>query len=167
MEPKHWKYWRSTMRMNLRQSLFLNIVAVFGLLAVCGTQVAAAKPVHHDAKQLLAGNLKSDGHHDIDHRGKFTTSVEVRNGKVAEVHVTHSIRGPVTVKKYKTHHKMAQAAGPHVVYASFASGQDQDLGTVYIGYAYIDDDGNEEIYWFPEEMILDGDTGAIEYVPTS
>jgi hypothetical protein len=53
------------------------------------------------------------------------------------------------------------------VYASFASAQDQDLGIVYIGYAYIDDDGNEEIYWFPEEMILDGDTGAIEYVPTS
>jgi hypothetical protein len=49
--------------------------------------------------------------------------------------------------------------------ASFHLGQDQDLGTVYIGYAYTDDDGNQEIYWFPYEEILDGDTGAIEYVP--
>lgn len=45
--------------------------------------------------------------------------------------------------------------------------QDQDLGTVYIRYSCIDDDRNEEIYWFPEEMILDGDTGAVEYVPES
>jgi len=155
------------MHMSLRQGIFPAIVAVVGMMAVGGSQIAAAKPVHHDAKQMLAGNVRADGHHDIDQRGKFTTSVEVRNGKVAEVHVTHSVRGPVTVKKYKTHHKMAQVAGPHVVRASFAYGQDEDLGTVYIGYAYIDDDGNEEIYWFPEEMILDGDTGAIEYVPTS
>jgi hypothetical protein len=35
------------------------------------------------------------------------------------------------------------------------------------GYSYIDDDGNEEIYWFPEELILDGDTSAVEYVPES
>ena len=31
--------------------------------------------------------------------------------------------------------------------------------------AFIDDNGDEQIYWFPYEMILDGDTGAIEYVP--
>jgi hypothetical protein len=31
----------------------------------------------------------------------------------------------------------------------------------------MDDNGDEEIYWFPEEMILDGDTGAEAYVPTS
>lgn len=116
---------------------------------------------------MLADNRKTDGRHDIDHKGKFTTSVEVRNRKVAGVHVRHSERGEIPVKKYKTHRKMAQAVGAHIVYASYASAQDQDLGTVYIGYAYIDDDGNEEIYWFPEEMILDGDTGAVEYVPTS
>jgi hypothetical protein len=41
------------------------------------------------------------------------------------------------------------------------------MGTVYIGYSYVDDDGNEEIYWFPAEEIVDGDTGAVEYVPLS
>jgi hypothetical protein len=45
--------------------------------------------------------------------------------------------------------------------------QETDMGTVYIGYSYIDDDGNEEIYWFPAEEIVDGDTGAVEYVPPS
>jgi hypothetical protein len=43
----------------------------------------------------------------------------------------------------------------------------QDLGEEYIGYSYVDDYGNEEIYWFPVEVIYDGDTGAVEYVPLS
>jgi hypothetical protein len=48
-------------------------------------------------------------------------------------------------------------------YASFL--QEQYLGTVWIGYAYVDEYGDEEIYWFPYDLILDGDTGAIEYIP--
>jgi hypothetical protein len=60
---------------------------------------------------------------------------------------------------------MAQATGSHLTYPSFALPQDTDMGTVYIGYSYIDDDGNEEIYWFPAEEIVDGDTGAVEYIP--
>jgi len=156
------------MNMSRTKSLLPAFVAIFVLLFLLGgAPVAAAKSTHHDAKQLLAGNNKADGRHDIDHKGKFTTTVEVKNGKVAGVHVRHSERGDIPVKKYKTHHKMALAARAHIVYASFTSVQYTDLGTVYIGYAYIDDNGNEEIYWFPEEMILDGDTGAIEYVPTS
>jgi hypothetical protein len=43
--------------------------------------------------------------------------------------------------------------------------QSQDLGMTYIGYAYTDEYGDEYIYWFPYEMIYDGDTGAIEYIP--
>ena len=41
----------------------------------------------------------------------------------------------------------------------------QDLGIVYIGYSYYDEYGNEVIYWYPYDMIYDGDTGAIEYIP--
>ena len=62
---------------------------------------------------------------------------------------------------------MALNATGHLVYASLGSGQMQDMGTVYIGYSYIDEYGNEEIYWFPVEEVYDGDTGAIEYVPLS
>ena len=43
--------------------------------------------------------------------------------------------------------------------------QAQYVGTTYIGYSYIDDYGDEVIYWFPYDMIYDGDTGAIECVP--
>ena len=155
------------MNMNRLQRLLRTIVAIFGLLVLGAVAVAAVKGNHHDAKQLLGDKIKTDGHHVLDHKGKYTTSVEVRNGKIAGVHVRHSEKGDISVKKYKTHTKMAEAARGHIVYASFASAQDQDMGTEYIGYAYIDDDGNEEIYWFPVEVILDGDTGAIEYVPTS
>jgi hypothetical protein len=45
--------------------------------------------------------------------------------------------------------------------------QMEDMGTEYIGYTYIDDDGNEEIYWLPYDMILDGNTGAVQYVAES
>jgi len=58
---------------------------------------------------------------------------------------------------------MAATDGLH--YAAYTLTQYQDIGTTYIGYAFVDDFGDEHIYWFPYEMILDGDTGAIEYVP--
>jgi hypothetical protein len=38
--------------------------------------------------------------------------------------------------------------------------------TGYVGYSYIDDDGNEEIYWVPATLVIDPDTGAVEYVET-
>jgi hypothetical protein len=133
--------------------------------------VAQAVPVkaqhHHDAKQLVRDKLKTDGHHDIDHKGKYTASVDVKGGKIAALHVKHSEKGEIPVKKYKTHRKMAQTSSPHLMYASFQLAQTEDLGTEYIGYSYVDDEGNEEIYWFPVEEIYDGDTGAVEYVPLS
>ena len=39
--------------------------------------------------------------------------------------------------------------------------------SVYIGYSYVDEYGEAETYWFPYDMIVDGDTGAVEYVPES
>jgi hypothetical protein len=53
------------------------------------------------------------------------------------------------------------------MYASLLLAQDAYIGTMWIGYAYIDDYGDEVIYWFPYDMILDGDTGAIDYYPAS
>jgi hypothetical protein len=149
--------------------LFPAIVAVFSL-SVAGNAalaVPAKAQHHHDGKQLVGEKLKQDGHHDIDHKGKYTTSVEVKGGKIAAVHVTHSEKGNIPVKKYKTHKRMAQNSGGHLMYVSFRLAQLQDLGEEYIGYAYIDDYGNEEIYWFPVEVVYDGDTGAIEYVALS
>ena len=154
------------MKMSRTQRLLPAIVAICGLLVLGNAAIAAAKSNHHDAKQLLGDARKSEGHHDIDHKGKFTASVEMKNGKVHAFNVKHSERGDIPVKKYKTHRKMALNTKGHVVYASLGSFQYEDLGTVYIGYSYIDDNGDEQIYWFPAEMLEDPLTGAVEYIPT-
>jgi hypothetical protein len=154
------------MNMNRIQRLLTAMVVILGLFAFSGAAVAAAKANHHDGQQLLGENVKTNGHHAIHKKGLYTASVEVKNGKVAGVHVKHAKKGDVPVKKYKTDKKMAQA-DRHLQYASFPLAQAQYLGTVYIGFAYVDEYGVEEIYWFPYDMILDGDTGAILYVPAS
>ena len=158
--------------MNMRpiQRLFTAMVVIFGLVALGGLAVAAPKSKHHnhhDGKQLLGERLKTNGQHEIHTKGKYHTVVEVKDGKVAGVHVKHETKGEIPVTKYKTNKKMAQAAGAHLVYASLRSVQYQDMGTVYIGYSYVDEYGEEEIYWFPYDMIVDGDTGAVEYIPES
>jgi hypothetical protein len=157
------------MQMNPGRHFLPLMVAAFAFSVMSNAAIAVVTKVqhHHDAKQLVGDKLKQDGHHDIDHKGKYTTSVEVKGGKIAAVHVNHSEKGNVSVKKYKTHRKMAQTTGGHLTYASFEMVQLQDLGTEYIGYSYVDEYGNEEIYWFPVEEIYDGDTGAIEYVALS
>lgn len=143
------------------------IVMMVTLLAIGSVAfaVAAKKQNHHDGHRLVAAKLKTDGHHDIDRKGHYAASVESKGGKIAAFHVKHDTKGDIPVKKYKTNKKMVQATGSHLTYASFALPQGEDMGTVEIGYSYVDDDGNEEIYWFPAEEILDPDTGAVQYVP--
>ena len=127
-----------------------------------GSGKEKAKKRHHQSgPQLVGEKLKSNGHHVIHKNGKHTVAVDVKDGKIAGMSVKHSEKGDVPVKKYKSKKKMASLEGPQ----SPAVPADEYLGTTWIGYAYIDEDGNEEIYWFPYDMILDGDTGAIEYVP--
>jgi len=123
---------------------------------------------HHNGKDLLGNKIKANGRHDIETKGNVTASVEVRDGKIAGLHAKHASKGELPVKKYKTNKKMAvaepiQADGtPRLMTV-----QDQYVGTVYIGYSYVNDYGEEDIYWFPYDMILDGDTGAIEYVESA
>jgi hypothetical protein len=154
--------------MNMNRVL-VAIVMMCSLLAIGNVAfaVAAKKQNHHDGHRLVAAKLKTEGHHDIEKKGHYTASVESKGGKIAAFHVVHDTKGAIPVTKYKTNKKMVRATGSHLTYASFALPQDTDMGTVYIGYSYIDDDGNEEIYWFPAEEVVDGDTGAVEYVPLS
>ncbi|MEO6326005.1 MAG: hypothetical protein ABIQ65_15375 [Thermoanaerobaculia bacterium] len=127
----------------------------------------AKKQEHKNGKQLVGEKIKTNGHHVIHKKGDYETAVEVKNGKIAGVHVKHAKKGDVPVKKYKSTKKMAQrrvvGQADGISFASLE--QAEYIGTTYIGYAYIDEYGYEEIYWFPYDMILDGDTGAIEYVP--
>ncbi len=178
------------MSMNRVQRLFTCFVMILGLLAMGQTALAQGKgregggqgqgPAdkgpggkgpgekahgkanNHNGKQMLGDKIKTNGRHVLEKKGNYTSEVDVQNGKIAGLHVKHATKGEVPVKKYKTKQKMAQRVG-HIVYASLQLVQDTYLGTVYIGYAYIDDYGYEEIYWFPYDMILDGDTGAIWY----
>ena len=144
------------------------LTASIGLLgAFAFITPAFAKPKHHQksGEQLLGKKNKENGKHVLERNGPHTVSVDVAQGKIAGMTVKHDKKGNVPVKKYKTSKKMAAADGFH--YASYDGllAQAQSLGTIYIGFAYIDDYGDEQIYWWPYEMILDGDTGAIEYVP--
>ena len=120
---------------------------------------------HHNGKDLVGDKIKKNGKHKFHEHGKHSASVNVSNGKIAGVEVTHAEKGKVPVKKYKTSKKMADLSSGGLQRASFVLAQAQSLGSTWIGYAYIDDYGDEVIYWFEYELILDGDTGAVEYVP--
>ena len=162
--------------MNLARRHFNLLGAASGLLSIVGLAMAAPqsetkekkekkvkKQAHHDGQKMVGGKLKQNGKHDIDKKNGHTVSVDVKDGKIAGMQVKHETKGDVPVKKYKTTKKMAQRDG--IQYVNYQLAQAQSLGTTYIGYAYIDEDGYEDIYWFPYEMIYDGDTGAIDYVP--
>lgn len=135
------------------------VMLVFGAVAVAKVK----KHNHHSGHNAIASKLKTDGTHQLDKHGKHTVSADVKKGKIAGFHVKHETKGEVAVKKYKSKKKMASLEGP----PSDTQPADTDVGTVWIAYAYEDDEGNEEYYWFPYEEILDGDTGAVEYVPLS
>ena len=148
--------------MNRTKRSLVTVVALLWIFSLAGAALAApkdkAKKAHHhnNGQQLLGEKIKSNGHHVIHKKGDYTTSVEVKDGKVAGVHVKHAKKGDVPVKKYKTNKKMAMGRPAGVQYASLDVFQSQEyVGTTYIGYAYVDDYGEEEIYWFPYDMILD------------
>ncbi len=150
--------------MNQARRHFAIGLALSGAFGISGSAVAKGKAKHHDGPKLLGGKLKTKGKHVIDKKGPHTVSLDLSDGgKIAGMHVKHEKKGDLQVKKYKTNKKMAQAQSgfQHVAYMTV---QSTYLGTTYIGYSYYDDYGDEYVYWFPYDMILDGDTGAIEYV---
>ena len=166
--------------MNRTRRLFTNGLALSGVLGVIdlaaaqgqgqgkekdkGQGKAKGKHKHQDGAAMLGERIKRNGKHVIEKKGPHTVSLDVKDGKIAGMHVKHDTKGELPVKKYKTKTKLAQADNGFQ-YASFIQVQDTYLGTTYIGYSYYDDYGNEYIYWFPYDMILNGDTGAIDYVP--
>jgi len=130
-----------------------------------GKEKKAKQHKHQNGKDLLGDKIKKNGRHQLERHGKHTASVDVQDGKIRGVSVKPDEKGEVPVKKYKTSKKMAGAGASGVMPVSLVLVQAQSLGTTWIGYSYIDDYGDEVIYWFPYEMIYDGDTGAVEYVP--
>ena len=142
------------------------------ILAVCclvaGVFAATVKKHNHHGghSKVSKAEFKKDGNHPLEKNGKHAVSVDTKNGKITKFHAKHDTKGEVAVKKYKSHKKMAMLDND----ADASEGvptQQVDEGTVWIAYAYVDDDGNEEYYWYEAEEIYDGDTGAVDYVPLS
>ena len=125
----------------------------------------AKKHKHENGKDLVGDKIKKNGKHEFHKHGKHTAFVDVQNGKIKGVTVTHADKGNVPVKKYKTNKKMVDASMGGIQPVNLILAQTQYLGVTWIGYSYIDDYGDEVIYWFPYDMIYDGDTGAVEYIP--
>lgn len=123
------------------------------------------KAKHQNGKNLVGDKVKKNGKHKFHENGKHSAFVDVADGKIKGVSVSHAEKGAVPVKKYKTKQKMADASTGGMQPVSMVPVQLEYMGTTWIGYAYIDDWGDEVIYWFPYDMIYDGDTGAVEYVP--
>jgi len=155
----------------------VTLLAVVSLAAIDGSALAQPKnkkdgqeqkvkeQKHFNGKDLVGENIKKEGKHQLHQNGKHTAFVHVKGGKITGVTVTHSEKGNVPVTKYKSTKKMAEDSAGGIQKVSLVLAQAQDLGTTWIGYSYVDDYGNETIYWFPYDMIYDGDTGAIDYIP--
>ena len=112
------------------------------LVVALGLNVAAAPPAAQkatqlDAKPLVAEKMKSNGRFQFHQDGQYSVFVDVNNGKIRAVKVSHPGFGGVPVKKYKS-------AGR-------------------VGYAYVDEKGAQVVYWFPRDMVEDLDKGAAEY----
>lgn len=122
---------------------------------------------HRNGKDLLGDRIKTNGRHKLEANGKHTAFANVKDGKITGVTVTDDTGANVPVKKYKTDRKMASLGGMRdgIQPAGLILAQAQYVGTTYIGYSYIDEWGNEVIYWYPYDMIYDGYTGAVDYVP--
>jgi hypothetical protein len=154
-------------------------ITALGLIAASGSVLAAPKDKpdtkqdkakgqgkakaakNKSGKALLGDKIKKNGRHKLEDNGKFTADADVENGKIKGVKVTNADTGDVPVTKYKTTKKMASRATEGIHLAQY--GYDTVV-TIWIGYAYIDDWGYEVIYWFPVDLIIDGDYGAVEYV---
>ena len=115
---------------------------------------------HQSGKNLLGDKIKKNGKHKMQDHDKFSAYADVSNGKVKGIEVKHSERGNVPVTKYKTTKQMAMNSRNDGTYLA----QYGSVVTLWIGYAYIDDWGYEVIYWFPVDVVLDGDIGAIDYI---
>jgi hypothetical protein len=154
-------------RETIMQTTRRDALAALAALVCALSPAAYGKGKHHhkDGKKLLGPKIKSNGNHVVDKNGATTVSFDVRDGKIAGMKARHEKKGDLAVKKYKSKKKMVAQAASGLVAVQYLPAQDTYLGSTWIGYAYIDEWGDEQIYWVPYDMVLDGDTGAVEYIP--
>ena len=130
---------------------------------VQGKQAKSQRTKNISGLGLVGEKIKKNAKHEFHHDGKFSATVDVERGKIAGIGVRHLDRGDVAVTKYKTTKRMGRVPAGGVYFTSLGLSQVTPVRATWIGYAYIDDDGDQVLYWFPSDMILDGDAGAVEY----
>jgi hypothetical protein len=135
----------------------LGIFVVVGLVVFGGVAYAKKQHKHHDAHSMTKDKLKKDGTHEVHKNGKHTASADVKGGKISAFHVKHATKGDVAVKKVKSKTKVAMLD-------STDAPIEADTVYAYDGYCYDDDEGDEQCYWYPVEVVIDDFTGAVEYV---
>ncbi len=149
-------------------------LAMTGSVAFAGSAFAAGKHNHNDGHKLLGDRINKDGKHELHKGAEHSVFVHVQGKKIAGVTATHKTKGELAVKKYKSKKKMVQRDG-------FNQMAETDGGLlqlvdfrvaqapgdiVSVGYAVIDPvTGDEEIYWYLAEVVIDPYTGAVDYVP--
>ena len=90
------------MNMNLTRRLFTTGLALSGALGVLGTAAAQGKGKgkgkanHHNCAKLLGDKIKVNGNHVIDRKGPHTVSLDVKDGKIAGMHVKQAPPGSGT-----------------------------------------------------------------------
>lgn len=149
--------------MNRTQTLITAALATPALFLFMDAAVTAPRANHHNGQQLLGRHFKADGNFPIDQKGGRTISVHVENGMVVGVDVQQPGKIDMPVTKVKSSQRMAKLETEGVQMASFNLGQAPSLGMVYIGFAFLDEGGDEHVYWFPDGMVQGGDAGALDY----
>jgi hypothetical protein len=133
--------------------------ALIGGVVLIGVVQAADK--HHHAKELLGNKLNTDGKHELHKVGEHTVHAHVKNKKIKEVTVTHSSKGAVDVKKYKTSKKVVLANPGEATHFGLAEADSCDT-ILYVGYAFTDGI-HWYFYWFPVDEVEGGDANCIDY----
>jgi hypothetical protein len=143
----------------------LSVTCVAALLAFIGV---AQADNHHNGHGLVQGKLNKNGKHVIHSTGKHTAHAHVQGGKISHVEVRHKTKGARQVTKYKSqrrHHAQAESGAKHYFVTTDDTEEIQFVVTAFVGFGFIDDDGQLIIYWFPVAIVLGGDDGAIPYNP--
>ena len=157
---------------------FVLVAFAAGMVAIAASQGKGKEPAGQERKEaskpararvhkhvygmdLLGDKLASNGDQKLLVQGKFAISVDIRSGKIAGLKVRHTDKGDVPVTKYV---KKAERPGrSDARLASLSHASYAQLVPMWIGYGYTDDENEETVFWFPIDVILDGDGGAIEY----
>jgi hypothetical protein len=142
------------------------IFALACLVVTAGFMGLAQADNHHNGHDLVKNKLNTNGKHVLSTMGNHTAHAHVKDGKVSNVEVAHKKNGAVNVTKYKAdkkHHAQAGNGIEHHYVLADADAAAQGFVTLFVGFGFINDNGNLVIFWFPVNIVVGGDNGCVIY----